>query len=134
MPPTVIAALIIAVLLLCGTVILPAVNKRQFNRLPFEQKVRILMKEANGLNYIKNVSFGENGTLYYVKNKRKICCIPWETADGALRCTKAPLFDVWDYPDGYAFTDEEIQQTKEALKEHFSDKKMKLIIDDKADE
>ena len=129
MHPAIIAALVIAVLLLLGTVVFPAVNKRQFDALPFEQKVRILMKEANSLSYFKDVAFQNSGTLYYVKNKRKILLLPWEVTDGEKRCTREEPLAVWDYPENVPLTDEEKERATAELTTYFADKKMKMRLD-----
>ena len=76
--------------------------------MPFEQQVRILMKQAKGLSYFKNISDGSSGTLYYVKNKRKIYSYPWVYRDGKMICTRGDLFEKWDYPeDSLPFSAEE---------------------------
>ncbi len=108
MPPAIIAALVVVIFLLLSTVIFPALNKKQFEKMPFEQQVRILMKQATGLSYFKNISGGSSGTLYYVKNKRKIYSYPWVMKDGKMVCTRSDLFEKWDYPeDALPFSDEE---------------------------
>ncbi len=134
MSPAIIGAIIIIVLLL-GTVIIPSVNRNQFNKLPFEQKVRLLMKEAKGLIYFKNVSFGSSGTLYYVKNKRRIYIFPWELVNGVMLCTRNDLFEHWDYPvENIAFTAEEKAQALEELENYNEKNKIKLIINYETDE
>ncbi len=134
MNPAIIAALIITVLLL-GTVIIPAINKNQFNKLSFEQKVRILMKEANGLIYFKNVASNNEGKLYYVKNKRRIYIYPWVMSGGNMLCTREDLFICWDYPDEeITFTEEEITQALEELEKYNSKNKVKLIINYEAEQ
>ncbi len=108
MPPAIIAALVVVIFLLLSTVIFPALNKKQFEKMPFEQQVRVLMKQATGLSYFKNISGGSSGTLYYVKNKRKIYSYPWVMKDGKMICTRGDLFEKWDYPeDALPFSDEE---------------------------
>ena len=127
MNPAIIAALIIVFLLL---ILLPFFNRNQFNKLPYEQKVRVLMKEAKGLIYFKNVSSGSSGTLYYVKNKRKIYSYPWILKDGKMRCTRTDLFTDWDYPaDSPQFTDEEREQAIKELINYNEGKTVKLYID-----
>lgn len=133
MSPTIITALVIAVLLLLGGVVLPAVNKRQFDSLPFELKIRILMKEAKGNHYFKDIAFGNKGTLYYVKNKRKVCILSWVIKEGAKVCTKKTLFDCWNYPETIAFSDEERAQAREALQKYNAGQKLKMRLDDEFD-
>ena len=64
--------IIIAVIIL-GIIVFPLVNRHQFKKMPAEQQVRILMKQAKGLIFFKNISYGKEGKLIYIKNKRKIC-------------------------------------------------------------
>lgn len=91
--------LIIAAVLVLGIIIFPLANRRLFRNLPYDQQIRIIMKEAKGLIFFKNVSRGNSGTLYYVKNKRKILFFPWVLYDGKMICTKKDPFSHWDYPD-----------------------------------
>lgn len=99
MSGTQIAILVVAVIIVLGVIVFPLVNRRSFRNLPFDQQVRILMKEAKGLTYFKNVSKGSTGVLYYVKNKRKILTFPWVLADGKMLCTRKNPFERWDYPE-----------------------------------
>lgn len=99
MSGTQIAILVVAVILVLGVIVFPLINRRSFRNLPFDQQVRILMKEAKGLTYFKNVSKGSTGVLYYVKNKRKILIFPWVLADGKMLCTRTNPFERWDYPE-----------------------------------
>ena len=62
---------IVAVVLILGIIIFPLVNRRQFRNLEPDQQIRLIMKEAKGLVYFKNVSNGSTGVLFYVKNKGK---------------------------------------------------------------
>ncbi len=120
MAPFIVAGIIILVIL--GIIVFPIVNRKQFSKLPFAQKVRILMKEAKGLAYFKNVSEGKTGTLIYVKNKRKIYFYPWILKDGAMYCTREDLFINWDYPEeAPEFTEEERIQALSEL-ENFNKK------------
>lgn len=133
MSPTIIAALVM-ILLLMGIVVFPLINKQQFNKLPDDQKVRILMKEAKKLIFFKNVSSGRTGTLYYVKNKRKIYTFPWELRDGQMVCSRKRLFENWDYPEEQpAFTEEEIRQVTEELNKYNEKQTVKLIWNDETD-
>lgn len=99
MSGTQIAILVVAVIIVLGVIVFPLINRRSFRNLPFDQQVRILMKEAKGLTYFKNVSKGSTGVLYYVKNKRKILTFPWMLADGKMLCTRKNPFEHWDYPE-----------------------------------
>ena len=125
----VIAAVVVVILL--GVIILPLINKRQFRRMPYDQQIRILMKQAKKLIFFKNVSNGTSGTLFYVKNKRKILTYPWVLADGKMLCTKKDPFTVWDYPEEHpAMTPDEIKQAVEEL-EKFNEKSLvKLYLQD----
>ncbi len=130
MPPYVIVIIVIGVLLL-GLIVFPLINRFQFKRLPFDQQIRILMKQAKGLNYFKNISYGSKGTLIYVKNKRKILAYPWLLIDGNMLCTKENPFDFWDYPEEHpAFTDDEKIQAIEALEKYNEKSIVKLYLQD----
>ena len=94
-----IVMLIAVVVLILGIIIFPLINRRSFRNLPPDQQIRILMKEARGLAYFKNVSKGTTGVLYYVKNKRKILAFPWMLKDGNMLCSRKNPFDCWDYPE-----------------------------------
>ncbi|MBR3150334.1 MAG: hypothetical protein IKF64_09200 [Eubacterium sp.] len=125
-----IAAAVAAVILL-GIIILPLINKWQFKRMPFDQQVRILMKQAKGLVYFKNISSGSKGTLIYVKNKRKILTYPWILVEGKMLCTKENPFDVWDYPEEHPeLTDDEIKQAVEELEKYNDKSIVKLYLQD----
>ena len=67
--------IVVVVVLVLGIVIFPLINRQQFRNLPADQQIRIIMKQAKGLIYFKNVSKGSSGILYYVKNKRKILAL-----------------------------------------------------------
>lgn len=128
MKPIVIISIIIGVVLL-GIIILPLISRFQFKRLPFDQQIRILMKQAKGLVYFKNISYGNKGTLIYIKNKRKILTYPWVLLDGKMLCTKDNPFERWDYPEEKPkLTDDEKKQALEEL-EKFNEKSIvKLYI------
>ena len=120
----IIIILIILCILLCGIVIFPLISRYQFKRLPFDQQIRILMKQARGLVFFKNISYGNKGTLIYIKNKRKILTYPWVLLDGKMLCTKENPFDRWDYPeDKPPLTDDEKKQALEEL-EKFNEKSL----------
>lgn len=93
-----IVILILCIILL-GVVVFPLINRRQFKNLPNEQKVRILMKEANSMTYFKNLTQGNHGVLFYVKNKRKILYLDWALVDGKMVCTRKNPLANWDYPE-----------------------------------
>ena len=114
MQPLVIILIVLGVLLL-GIFIIPVLNRIQFKRMPIEQQVRILMKQAKGLNFFKNISYGNKGTLVYIKNKRKILTYPWILAEGKMLCTKDNPFDFWDYPEEHPELSED--EKKQALEE-----------------
>lgn len=119
----------VVVLLVLGIIVFPLINRKQFKNLPWDQKVRILMKEANSLVYLKNVSQGSKGSLYYVKNKRKILELTWELADGKMICTKENVPDKWDYPEEHEpLTEEEKVQFFEALKDYNKKSAVKFVI------
>ena len=71
MKPYQIIIIIIAVVVLLGAVVLPLFNRQQFRRLPYDQQILAIMKQANKLVFWKNVSHGRAGSLFFVKNKRK---------------------------------------------------------------
>lgn len=129
MTKTQIVLVVIAVLLVLGIIIFPQINKHQFKKMPFEQQIRILMKQANKLIYFKNISDGTKGTLVYIKNKRKILAYPWVLVDGKMLCTKANPFDHWDYPEEMPeFTDDEIKQAMEELEKYNKHNPVKLYL------
>ncbi|MCC8073481.1 MAG: hypothetical protein LIO62_05085 [Clostridiales bacterium] len=110
---------VIVVLLVLGIIILPLFNRHQFRNLPPEQQIRIIMKEAKGLIYFKNVSKGSKGTLFYVKNKRKILVFPWVLVDGKMVCVKKNPFEKWDYPEEQeTLNDVELKQLLQELEKY----------------
>lgn len=121
----------VAGVILLGFIILPFINKWQFRRMTFDQQIRILMKQAKGLVYFKNISNGSKGTLIYIKNKRKILTYPWVLADGKMLCTKKDPFTVWDYPEKHpAMTADEIKQAVEELEKYNEKSIVKLYLQD----
>ena len=87
------------------------------------------MKEANSLVYLKNVSQGSKGSLYYVKNKRKILELTWELVDGKMICTKENATEKWDYPEEQEpLTEEEKTQFYDALDEYNRKSAVKFVI------
>lgn len=121
--------IIAAVVLVLGIVVFPLINRRQFRNLPPDQQVRILMKEAKGLIYFKNVSSGSTGILYYVKNKRKILTFPWVLADGKMLCTRENPFERWDYPEEREpLNEDELKQLNDELEKYNKKNPVKIVF------
>lgn len=121
--------IIIAVLLVLGIIIFPLINRKQFRKLPADQQIRIIMKQANGLIYFKNVSSGSKGVLFYVKNKRKIMAFPWVLLDGKMLCTKDNPFERWDYPEEQQpLTADELVQLKLELEKYNKKNPVKITF------
>lgn len=134
MTKTQIIIIVIAVLVVLGVIVFPQINKYQLKKMPVEQQIRILMKQANKLVYWKNISEGAKGTLIYIKNKRKILAYPWVLIDGKMLCTRKNPYDHWDYPEEQpAFTEDEIIQAKEELEKYNKKSAVKLYLQ-KSDE
>lgn len=131
MTPVQIILLIAAVLVL-GIVILPLFNRRQFRRLPYDQQVLAIMKQANKLVYFKNISSGRKGNLFFVKNKRKILVYPWVLDEnGKMVIVKDNPFDVWDYPENRpALTEDEVQQARDELCRYSEKSAVKILFND----
>lgn len=124
------AIIIILTLVFLGLIIFPYINKRQFQKMPVEQQVRILMKQAKGLVFFKNISNGSTGKLIYIKNKRKIYIYPWELVDGKMHCTRKDLFLKWDYPEEQPeFTEEEKAQAIEEINNYNKKNFVKIYLD-----
>lgn len=129
MTKTQIIILVVVILLILGIIVFPLINRRQLKRMPFDQQVRILMKQAKGLVYFKNISSGTKGTLVYIKNKRKILVFPWILIDGNMLCTRKYPFDHWDYPEEKEkLTEEEFTQAKEELEKYNKKSVVKLML------
>ncbi|MGN1202801.1 MAG: hypothetical protein ACI4RF_05845 [Eubacterium sp.] len=121
--------IIVAAILVLGIIIFPLINRQQFRNLPPDQQVRILMKEAKGLIYFKNVSKGSTGILYYVKNKRKILTFPWVLSGGKMLCTKDNPFERWDYPEEQEpLNEDELKQLKEELEKYNKKNPVKILF------
>lgn len=122
-------AIIAAVIIVLGVIVLPLFNRRQFKRLPPDQQVLAIMRQANKLVFWKNVSSGRTGNLFYVKNKRKILVYPWVIDDnGRMVITKKNPFDNWDYPEEKSpLNEDEIKQARAELY-RFSEKSVVKII------
>ncbi len=131
MTPTQIIILI-AVILALGIVILPLFNRRQFKRLPADQQVLAIMKQAKKLVYWKNISNGRTGNLFYVKNKRKILVYPWALdKEGRMVILKENPFDKWNYPEEQEpLNDDEIKQAREELIKYSDKSVVKLVFND----
>ena len=105
--------ILVVVILVLGIIVFPLINRRQFINLEPNQQIRLIMKEAKGLVYFKNVSKGSTGVLFYVKNKRKILALPWVLDGGNMLCTKKNPFSNWDYPeDKQEINQDELAQLK----------------------
>lgn len=128
-------ALMIAVVLLLGLVLLPAFNRRQVRRMPQDQQILLIMKQAKGLHYIRNVSGGKQGFLYYVKNKRKILVYPWVRRGRARVITKKDPFDRWDYPEEQiTLTPQEREQARQALADYARRSNQRIVWNDKPEQ
>ena len=125
-------AIIVAVVLLLGVVILPLFNRRQFKKLPVDQQVLAIMKQANKLVFWKNISNGTTGNLFFVKNKRKILVFPWSLDEaGRMVITKENPFDNWDYPEEKApLNADEIKQAREELYKYSEKSLVKIAFND----
>ena len=129
MTPTQIV-IIVAVVLILGIIVFPLINRRQFRNLPPDQQIRILMKEAKGLVYFKNVSKGSTGVLFYVKNKRKILAFPWVLEDGKMVCKRENPFERWDYPEEkQPLNEDELKQLSEELEKYNKKNPVKIVFD-----
>jgi len=122
-------AVIIAVVLLLGIVILPLINRAQFRRLPPEQQVSVIMRQAKKLIFFKNVSKGKSGTLYYVKNKRKILAFDWVLDNGNMLVTNDNPFERWDYPEEKEpLNEDEKKQLFEEIEKYNKKNPVKLVF------
>ncbi|MBR1763614.1 MAG: hypothetical protein IJ731_09685 [Eubacterium sp.] len=123
----ILVLILLAIILLI--LFLSVINRWQFKKMPFEQQVRILMKQARGLVFFKNISYGSKGTLVYIKNKRKILTYPWVLVDGKMLCTKEKPFEKWDYPkEQPPLTEEEKNQALKELEKYNDKSIVKLYI------
>lgn len=125
-----IIIIVIAVILVLGIIVFPLINRRSFNKLPPDQKIRILMKEANSMAYFKNVSSGSTGVLYFVKNRRKILAFPWKLVDGHMLCLRKNPFEHWDYPEEQApLTEDEQKLTLVELEKYNKKSTVKIYFE-----
>ncbi len=121
--------IVVVVVLVLGIVIFPLINRQQFRNLPADQQIRIIMKQAKGLIYFKNVSKGSSGILYYVKNKRKILAFPWVLYDGKMLCTRKNPFEHWDYPEEkQPLNDDELEQLKNEIEKFNKKNTVKIVF------
>lgn len=121
--------IIVVVLIVLGVIVFPLINRRSFRRLPPDQQIRILMKEAKGLAYFKNVSNGSTGILYFVKNKRKILAFPWMLSEGKMLCTRQNPFERWDYPEKKELINaDELKQLTEELEKFNKKNPVKIVF------
>lgn len=128
--------ILILLIILLGTIILPLFNRRQFKRLPADQQVLAIMKQAKKLIYWKNVSNGRTGNLFYVKNKRKILVYPWALDEqGRMVILKKNPFDKWNYPEEQEMlSKDEINQAREELMKYSEKSLVKILFNDPLEE
>lgn len=124
--------IIVAVVILLGVIVLPLFNRQQFRRLPYDQQILAIMKQANKLVFWKNISHGRAGSLFFVKNKRKILVYPWViNENGQMLITKENPFDKWDYPEEYEpLNADEIKQAREELYAYADKSAVKIVFND----
>lgn len=124
-----IIIIVVAVILVLGIIVFPLINRRSFRKLPPDQKIRILMKEAKSLAYFKNISSGSTGVLYFVKNKRKILAFPWKLVDGHMLCSRKNPFERWDYPEEQApLNEDELKLILEELEKYNKKNPVKIYF------
>ena len=124
--------IIVAVVILLGVIVLPLFNRQQFRRLPYDQQILAIMKQANKLVFWKNISHGRAGSLFFVKNKRKILVYPWAiNENGQMLITKENPFDKWDYPEEHEpLSADEIKQAREELYAYADKSAVKIVFND----
>lgn len=124
--------ILIAVILILGIIVLPLFNRWQFKRLPVDQQVLAIMKQANKLVFWKNISNGRTGNLFFVKNKRKILVYPWVLDEnGRMVIVKKNPFDNWNYPEEKPPLDEaEVKQAREELYKYSEKSVVKIVFND----
>ena len=124
--------IIVAVVILLGVIVLPLFNRQQFRRLPYDQQILAIMKQANKLVFWKNISHGRAGSLFFVKNKRKILVYPWViNENGQMLITKENPFDKWDYPEEHEpLSADEIKQALEELYAYADKSAVKIVFND----
>ena len=62
-------ALIVAAVLLLGLVLLPAFNRWQVRRMPADQQILLIMKQAKGLHYISQCIRRQTGLSLLCKEQ-----------------------------------------------------------------
>lgn len=124
--------IIVAVVILLGVIVLPLFNRQQFRRLPYDQQILAIMKQANKLVFWSNISHGRAGSLFFVKNKRKILVYPWViNENGQMLITKENPFDKWDYPEEHEpLSADEIKQAREELYAYADKSAVKIVFND----
>ena len=124
--------IIVAVVILLCVIVLPLFNRQQFRRLPYDQQILAIMKQANKLVFWKNISHGRAGSLFFVKNKRKILVYPWViNENGQMLITKENPFDKWDYPEEHEpLSADEIKQAREELYAYADKSAVKIVFND----
>lgn len=124
--------IIVAVVILLGVIVLPLFNRQQFRRLPYDQQILAIMKQANKLVFWKNISHGRAGSLFFVKNKRKILVYHWViNENGQMLITKENPFDKWDYPEEHEpLSADEIKQAREELYAYADKSAVKIVFND----
>ena len=124
--------IIVAVVILLGVIVLPLFNRQQFRRLPYDHQILAIMKQANKLVFWKNISHGRAGSLFFVKNKRKILVYPWViNENGQMLITKENPFDKWDYPEEHEpLSADEIKQAREELYAYADKSAVKIVFND----
>ena len=124
--------IIVAVVILLGVIVLPLFHRQQFRRLPYDQQILAIMKQANKLVFWKNISHGRAGSLFFVKNKRKILVYPWViNENGQMLITKENPFDKWDYPEEHEpLSADEIKQAREELYAYADKSAVKIVFND----
>ena len=124
--------IIVAVVILLGVIVLPLFNRQQFRRLPYDQQILAIMKQANKIVFWKNISHGRAGSLFFVKNKRKILVYPWViNENGQMLITKENPFDKWDYPEEHEpLSADEIKQAREELYAYADKSAVKIVFND----
>ena len=124
--------IIVAVVILLGVIVLPLFNRQQFRRLPYDQQILAIMKQANKLVFWKNISHGRAGSLFFVKNQRKILVYPWViNENGQMLITKENPFDKWDYPEEHEpLSADEIKQAREELYAYADKSAVKIVFND----
>ncbi len=124
--------LILAAVVFVGIIVLPVFNRWQFRRLPYDQQVLTIMRQAKGLVFWKNISHGRTGSLFFVKNKRKILVFPWILDEnGRMVIDKENPFDKWDYPEDHPqLNADEIRQASRELKKYSDKSPVKIVFHD----